>query len=131
MPKFILGWLLSLAAAAIALIICALVLPGFDLHPAGFLVSLLIFAILSGFFTWAMFKFLTTHAATLVPVTGLIAAYLALLLTDVLTRGLSIDGFWTWVWATIIVWLVSMIIWAIPGPWRRVRLEREAKDKKD
>ena len=130
MPNFLLGWLLSLASAAIALIICALVLPGFDLHPAGFIVSLLIFAIFSGFFTWAMFEFLTKHAATLVPLAGRVAAYLSRLLTDVLTRGLSIDGFWTWLWATVIVWLVSMIIWAIPGPWRRVRLEREAKDAK-
>lgn len=130
MPKFLLGWLLSLAAAAIALIICALVLPGFDIHPAGFVVTLLLFTIFSGFCTWAMFEFFTKHAATLVPITGLVSSYLSLLLTDVLTRGLSIDGFWTWVWATVIVWIVSMLIWAIPGPWRKARLERE-ESKKD
>ena len=63
------------------------------------------------------------------PLTGLVATYLALLLCDLLTRGLSIDGFWTWFWATVIIWLVSMIIWVIPGPWRRLRLEREAEKK--
>ena len=130
MPKFMVGWLLSLATAAIALILCALLLPGFEMHPAGFVVSILLFAILSGFFTWALFEFLTKHAATLVPLTGLVAAYLSLLLCDVLTRGLSIDGFWTWVWATVIVWIISMVVWVIPGPWRKLRLEREA-DKKD
>ena len=129
MPKFFLGWLLSLAAAAIGLIICAILLPGFELHPAGFVVSLLLFAIFSGFFTWALFEFLTKKAANLVPLTGLVATYLALLLCDVLTRGLSIDGFWTWVWATVIIWIISMVIWVIPGPWRKLRLEREA-DKK-
>lgn len=128
MPNFLLGWLLSLLGSAIALIVCWIFLsPEFSLKPAGFIVSLLVFAILSGFFTWALFEYLTKHAANIVPLAGLVASYLALLLTDVLTRGLEISGFWTWVWATVIVWLLSMVIWVIPGPWRNLRREREAK----
>lgn len=131
MPKFIVGWLLSLLGSAIALIVCWIFLsPEFSLKPAGFIVTLLVFSIFSGILTWAAFEFLTKYAATLVPIAGLVASYLALLFTDGLTRGLSIDGFWTWVWATLIVWVLSMIIWVIPGPWRKLRQE-EAADKKD
>ena len=131
MPKFFLGWLLSLLGSAIALIVCWIFLsPEFALKPAGFVVSVLVFAVFSGFFTWALFEYLTKHAASLVPLAGLVASYLALFLTDFLTRGLEITGFWTWIWAILIVWVLSMVIWVIPGPWRTLRLEREA-DKKD
>jgi hypothetical protein len=29
----------------------------------------------------------------------------------------------TWVWATLLIWVISMFIWLIPGPWRGFRKE--------
>ena len=51
-----------------------------------------------------------------------------LLLTSLLTPGLSIDGIGTWVIATLIIWVLSVFIWVIPGPWRTVKRERDRKD---
>jgi len=42
--------------------------------------------------------------------TALIATGLALALTDWISDGLSIDGFGTWLLATIIVWLAAAIL---------------------
>ena len=130
MPTFLLGWLLGLAANAIALVVCWLLLPGFNLSfPLGFVVAVVIFGILSAFFSWLVFRLLRDKGSSVVALTGLISTLLALLLTSLLTQGLEIDGISTWVLATLIVWLISVLIWFIPGPWRDRRREREAKKK--
>ncbi|TEX51528.1 MAG: hypothetical protein B7C55_05125 [Actinomycetales bacterium mxb001] len=130
MPKFLLGWLLSLAANAIALVICWLLLPGFKLSfPIGFIVAIVLFGIFSAFFSWLVFKMLRDKGSSVVALTGLLSTFLALLLTSLLTEGLDIDGVTTWILATLIIWLISVLIWFIPGPWRNRRRESEAKKK--
>lgn len=120
MPTFIIGWFLGLVGTAIGLLIASLLLgDDFRLNGVvGFLVSLVVFAILSAFFTWLVFKFLLRNAGSVVALTGLISTFLALFVTSALTDGLDIDG-WGWVWGTLIVWILGMFIWLIPGPWRR------------
>ena len=53
---------------------------------------------------------------------------LMLVLTKTIVGGFHIDGFWTLVGATVIVWLVNMVLDMLPGPWqvtgRRRRLRR-------
>jgi hypothetical protein len=130
MPRFLLGWLLGLGGNAIGLLLAWLLLGSdFSINgPIGFIVSLVVFAILSAFFTWLVFKGLDKKAATILPLTGLISTFLALLVTALLTDGLSISG-WGWLWGTIIVWILSMVIWVLPGPWRSYRAERITKAK--
>jgi uncharacterized membrane protein YvlD (DUF360 family) len=38
--------------------------------------------------------------------------------------GFSVHGFWTYVWATIIIWFVNMVLDWFIGTWRE---EREQK----
>ena len=130
MPRFLLGWLLGLGGAAIGLIISALLLgENFQLHGVvGFIISLVVFAILSAIFTWIVFATLRRHAGSIVALSGLIATFLALLITATFTSGLSISG-WGWVWGTVIVWILGMFIWLIPGPWRRYERESERRDR--
>ena len=132
MPRFLLGWLLGLGGTAIGLILAILILPQdqftFDTpdgsNVVGFFVSLVIYAILSALFTWIVLKFLVRNAGSIIALTGLIATFLALLVTDLLPWGsLNISG-WGWIWGTLIVWLCGMFIWLIPGPWRRFDKER-------
>lgn len=120
MPTFIIGWFLGLVGTAIGLLAASLLLgDDFKLNGVvGFLVSLVVFAILSAFFTWLVFKFLLRNAGSVVALTGLISTFLALFVTSVFTDGLDIDG-WGWFWGTLIVWILGMFIWLIPGPWRR------------
>lgn len=46
---------------------------------------------------------------------------LMLWLTSVIVPGFSIHGFWTLVWATIIVWAVNLVVDIIVGSWRAER----------
>jgi putative membrane protein len=45
-------------------------------------------------------------------------------LTQAIVSGFSVHGFWTYVWATIIIWFVNMVLDWFIGTWR---LEREQK----
>ena len=121
MPRFLLGWLLGLGANAIALILCALIFPGFQLQVDGFIVALIVFAVLSGVFTWFVLKFLLRNAGSVVALTGLVATFLALLVTSAFTEGLDIDGTSTWILSTLLIWIISMFIWLLPGPWRKFK----------
>lgn len=125
MPRFLIGWFLGLGGTAIGLVIAALILgENFQINGAiGFIVSLIVFAILSAFFTWLVFKFLVRNAGSVVALTGLISTFLALFVTSVFTSGLDING-WGWIWGTLIVWALGMFIWLIPGPWRDYAKER-------
>lgn len=125
MPKFIIGWFLGLVGTAIGLVFASLLLgEDFELNGlVGFFVSLVVYAILSALFTWLVFKFLLRNAGSVVALTGLVSTFLALFVTSALTDGLDING-WGWLWGTLIVWILGMFIWLIPGPWRRHAQEK-------
>lgn len=124
--RLIIGWLLGLAGNAVGLILAALILPddqfSIELFSLSFFWAVLIFAIVSAFFTFIVFKFLMRNAGSIVALTGLISTFIALLVTSLVSDGLSIGG-WGWVWGTLIVWICGMFIWLIPGPWRAHRKE--------
>jgi hypothetical protein len=126
MPRFFIGWLLGLAGNAIGLILASLILPtdqfSIELFSLSFFWAVLIFAILSALFTWIVLKFLLRNAGSIVALTGLISTFLSLLVTSLISDGLSIGG-WGWIWGTLIVWVCGMFIWLLPGPWRAHRKE--------
>jgi hypothetical protein len=126
MPRFLIGWLLGLAGNAIGLILASIILPDdqftIELFSLSFFWAVLIFAVLSAFFTWMVLKFLLRNAGSIVALTGLISTFLALFITSLISDGLDISG-WGWIWGTLIVWVCGMFIWLLPGPWRTHRKE--------
>lgn len=57
---------------------------------------------------------------------------LMLVLTRDIVHGFHVHGFWTLVGATLIVWLVNLLLDFVPGPWqltgkRRRRIRRVAR----
>ena len=128
MPRFLLGWILSLAANAIALVLASLLISGFSITSAwGFIFAVIAFGILNGIATWGVGRGIRGRADRLMPAVGIFSTFLALLVTTWLSGGLRIDGIGTWIIATVFIWLVSMIIWVIPGPWRASTRPRVAK----
>lgn len=43
---------------------------------------------------------------------------LMLVITDDIVSGFAVHGFWTYVWATLIIWVVNLILDLTPGPWQ-------------
>lgn len=108
--RFLIRLLISLLAGALGLIIAALILPRMDLNGSGFLWALLIYAVTQAL----LLPFIVAQAdrrdsMPLAAASGLISTFVALLITDMLSDGLQIEGLGTWFLATVIVWLVSLI----------------------
>ena len=39
-------------------------------------------------------------------------------ITSALVSGFQVDGFWTYVWATIVIWLLNVVIDMLTASWR-------------
>ena len=96
---------------AVGLIVASLLFDGFHIDVTGFIFSLIVFtvavALLTPFLTNAMQRGRSNSAA--VGGVALISTFLALLVTDLFTDGLNIDGIGTWVGSTVVVWLASLL----------------------
>jgi putative membrane protein len=54
---------------------------------------------------------------------------LMLLITDSIVSGFHIDGFWTLVVATLIVWVVNLVLDWTPGPWQVTGKRRRRRQR--
>jgi len=52
---------------------------------------------------------------------------LMLVLTDHIASGFAIHGFWTYVEATLIIWVVNLVLDFVPGPWQITGKRRRFK----
>ena len=128
MPLFLKSWLLSLASSAVALLLAWLVFSStFHIDIPAFIIAVVVFSVLNAVLSWIVFKTLRKYGRSLIALSGLISTFLALFVTALISSGLHIDGIGTWVGATVLIWIVSIVIWAIPGPWRSLNRERAAR----
>ena len=113
---------LSWIANAVVLGVVVAVLDGVTVDNAGDLIrAALLFGILNTILK-PVLRLLTLPLAFIT--LGLIwfgVAMVMLWLTSIFIDGFSIHGFWTYVWATVIVWVVNVVLDFVPGPWRDTR----------
>jgi uncharacterized membrane protein YvlD (DUF360 family) len=100
---------LMIVGNAIGLFVASLLLDKVDLQMSGFLIALAIFTIAELVVEPLIEKVISQHAEKLTFVTSLVTTYVALLLTDVISDGLTIEGVGTWLAATVIVWLGTLL----------------------
>jgi putative membrane protein len=82
------------------------------------LLAAAVFGVLNTIFK-PLLRFITFPLAILtLGIAWFFVSMLMLDLTDAIVSGFHIDGFWTLVWATVIVWLVNLALDFIPGPWQ-------------
>lgn len=97
-----------LLSAALGLLVAVIALPDMSVNAVSFLLDVAIFAVLRAIISPFIIKLTLTRARALAGAAGLVATLVALILTTLVTSGLSIRGLSTWVLATLIIWLVSM-----------------------
>lgn len=109
MVRFLVRTLIALVANAVGLIVAAIVLDDVHLDAASFVVAVVIF---TGVFVLLQ-PFLAVNLRRMGPgmlgVVSLLATLVSLIVTDLLTDGLSISGVLTWILAALIVWLVALV----------------------
>jgi uncharacterized membrane protein YvlD (DUF360 family) len=109
MVRFLLRIALALLANAVGLIVAAAILDDMSLDASGFIIAVVIFTIAMVVLQPLMTKLAMQYARALAGGTALVTTFVSLLITELISDGLEIDGFGTWVLATVIVWLISLI----------------------
>jgi hypothetical protein len=99
----------ALLGAAIGFVIAAVVLDDMRLNGAAFLLAVVIFVVSAAVLEPLIEKIGAEHSAIITAGSSLIATFVALLITDLVSDGLEIEGLVTWVLATLIVWLCTAL----------------------
>jgi uncharacterized membrane protein YvlD (DUF360 family) len=99
----------AVLANAVALILAAVVLDGFELDAGSFVVAVLIFSVLSLLLRPLLGWVVVRRARPLLGIVGLVTTFGVLLITDLVSDGIQIEGAGTWILATVIVWLATMV----------------------
>jgi putative membrane protein len=117
LEKTLLSWL----ANAIMLVVAALVLTDVTVRTAGdLIVAAALFGILNTFLK-PLVRLLTLPLAIVtLGIAWFFVSMLMLYLTQAIVSGFAIHGFWTLVWATIIVWVVDLMIDVVVGTRRQL-----------
>lgn len=131
MITFLIRAVIFLFSAALGLIVADLALPGFTLHWSdwwGFVLAVVIFAVLQSILTPWIMKMSTRHAPAFVGGAGLVSTFVGLLIAVLLpAAGIGIDGPVAWIVGTLIVWLVTALAtWLLPGLFLKKRLAGKA-----
>ena len=109
MVRFLARMALSLLENALALVVASILLTGFTINGMAFLVAVCIFAVSTVVLEPLIAKIAQQSAPYLLGVIALVTTFVGLLVTTLVTDGLSITGIGTWVIATLIVWVATIV----------------------
>ena len=98
-----------LAGNAIGLLLAVLLLSGFAIRPLSFLVVVLVFTIVQVVAEPLILKIGEKRAPSIKGGIALIVTFVGLLVTDLITAGLTIGGVSNLLAATLLVWLGALI----------------------
>lgn len=100
---------LALAGNAIGLVVAAAVLDKMEISGGAFILAVVIFTVVDIIIQPFLTQMAARSVAALRGATALAATLISLIVTATLSDGLDIQGLDTWFWATLIVWLASML----------------------
>ncbi|HTU94902.1 MAG TPA: phage holin family protein [Solirubrobacteraceae bacterium] len=119
--------LISWLANAIVLAVAAVLLTKMTVASAGdLIVAAALFGVLNTFLKPIARLITLPFAVITLGLAWFFVSMLMLYLTQAIVSGVKIHGFWTLVWATIIVWVANLVVDAIIGTWRMGRQRAQA-----
>jgi putative membrane protein len=107
--RLLIRLLIAVASNAVGLIVAAAVLDGMSLNATGFVVAVVVYTVVFALVQPFLFSVLRRSPAPVLGGVALISTLASLIITTILTDGLSISGVGTWIAATVIVWLGSVL----------------------
>ena len=109
MIRLLIGAAIRLLANAIGLLVAAAVLPDMTIDGAAFIIAIVIFTVVEVITDPLMTKIAVEKAPALRGGVALITTFVGLIVTTLISSGLQISGFTTWLAATVIVWLAALV----------------------
>ncbi|QRY61028.1 phage holin family protein [Gordonia sp. PDNC005] len=134
MIRFLLNVGVSLVSSAVALLVCAWLIDGFDLRAQGFVIAVAIFTAVQAVMGPFVFNMARKYASAVLGGIGLVSTLLSLLITSIVGSSLSISGAAAWISSTVLIWLITALgTWGIGflvvTKWREARSSAKAKDQ--
>lgn len=109
MTRFLISVLVWVTSSAVGLLVAQGVLGDMTVDALSFVFVAVLFAAVQALLAPFLTKMTTRYAPALVGGVGLFTTFLALVVTATVSDGLRIRGFDTWVYASLIIWLVTML----------------------
>jgi putative membrane protein len=109
MIRMLISFGISLLANAVGLLVAAWVLDDMSVSGTAFVIAVLIFTVVTVILQPLITKIAMQNAKALLGATALVTTLLGLIITSLISDGLEISGFTTWVLAMLIVWLAAML----------------------
>ena len=109
MIRLIVRTAVMLLANAVGLIVASLVLDGMDIDVTSFIIAVVIFTVVYALMLPFLASQLRRGGSSVLGGVALVATLVSLIVTDLVSDGLSISGVGTWIAATVIVWVVSLL----------------------
>src|SRR5262245_54963893 len=109
MVRLLLGLVVQLLSNALGLLVANWILDDVEVSGSAFLVAVVIFTIVYALAQPFLTQIAVSKAPALRGGVALVATLLGLIITAAVSDGLSISGTLTWIEATVIVWIVSLI----------------------
>lgn len=100
----------SVIANAIALLMAAVLVDRVTVQASGFIVAVLVFTAVSLVVEPLVRQVAIKNVPAMLGGTALIATLISLVVASLIGDGLSIEGSTTWVMATVVVWMVALIL---------------------
>lgn len=100
---------ISILADAVGLAAAAIILDGFSISGVAFVSAVLIFALSTTLLGPFIAKVAMTQANYLMGGIALVTTLVGLLITNIFSTGIRIQGLSSWILATLIVWIFAMI----------------------
>jgi hypothetical protein len=107
--RFLVRTAILVVSNAVGLVVAAAVLEDMTLNASGFIWAVVIFTLAVALMTPFMANVLRKQQSSALGGVALIATLISLIITDLISDGFTIDGIWTWVAATVIVWAASLL----------------------
>lgn len=137
MIRFLVRTFIFLASAAVGLLVAAVLLDEVTVGVSGFLLTVVIYAVVQSVISPFLVKFAMVNAKALLGGIGLVATLVALIIADFYGDALAIrGGLRAWILATLIVWLTTvaatfllpliLIKLGIKAAWARRQADRSA-----
>jgi putative membrane protein len=109
MIRLLISAAIRLGANAVGLLVADLVLDDMSVEWQSFIVAVALFTVVEVIIEPLIIRMALQSAPALRGGVALIATLIGLIVTDLVFDGFSISGAWTWVAATVIVWLGGLI----------------------
>ena len=108
--RFLIHIAVYFAAAAIGLIVAAAFFDGVQVETLGFVIVAAIYAVVLGLLSPLLEQQARRSRSSLFSGgVGLITTFVTLAVTAFISDDLTIDGFGTWIGATVVVWLATLL----------------------